>query len=320
MFVKHSDSFRTLAVQIYHEAKWTVRQTAHFFKISLATLYRWVQADEKKEQLPKGRKPLLSKAAQAWVVRHITNNQQIVMSKLKQGILAQFHINVSCKTLYRTLKRHGITYKRAHFHAKAVDEHKLLEFKQKVRKIQFNQIVALDESSFDTHMTPVYGWSQKGTKCVFVPKSWKGRKRFSLMMAIGQTRVIAWDLVSGSFNKVRFLDFLSNKLLPQMKSSNLSTVLMDNISFHRCKEAGALLTRSGCSALFTPPYNPDSNPIEMVFAQIKVHARRYQPETERGVRSILRQIFPRLESEGGFDTYFQHALSTAASTKNLPHV
>ena len=55
-------------------------------------------------------------------------------------------------------------------------------------------------------------------------------------------------------------------------------VIMDNASFHKGSEAGALIRGSGASLLFLPPYSPELNPIEKDFANIK-RIRQYNAET-----------------------------------------
>jgi hypothetical protein len=73
-------------------------------------------------------------------------------------------------TIYRLLARHQLTYKKAHFRGKRTDAGKLIAFESAVGAVPVSGFVSLDEASFDTHMTLLYGWSTKGTKCVFYPR------------------------------------------------------------------------------------------------------------------------------------------------------
>jgi len=318
MFVHHSKAMKALVQSVYFEGQWHVRDIAHFFKISLSTLYRWIHAPKQQRKQIRGRKPSLSPEAHAWIKKHVIRYKQCQMDKMQTALFDKFQARVSSRTIYRSLKMQGVTCKKAHFHAKAPDPRKLLDFSLYLKNIPSSNIIALDESSFDTHMTPSRGWSRKGTKCVFIPNTTRARKRFSLIMAISNQKVLAWELIQGSFNKQRFLNFLNTQLLPNMIQTNTGNVfthvLMDNLSFHRSKETIETLHHANCSALFIPPYNPDSNPIEMLFALIKTTARMYQPTTERSIRIMLRKEVTRIEQRQVLFNFFKHALEHKTSS------
>ena len=54
-----------------------------------------------------------------------------------------------------------------------------------------------------------------------------------------------------------------------------SVLVVDNARMHKPDELRALLASKGAKLLMLPPYSPDYNPIEMVFAQVKAWLRRY---------------------------------------------
>ena len=55
-------------------------------------------------------------------------------------------------------------------------------------------------------------------------------------------------------------------------------VSLDNASFHKGWKTADLITATGASLLFLPPYSPELNPIEKDFAIIK-RIRQYNAET-----------------------------------------
>ena len=81
-------------------------------------------------------------------------------------------------------------------------------------------------------------------------------------------------IVSGSVNKVLFLDFLK-KTLPNCKQT---TVILDNVPFHHSNEVLKVINDYGKKVVFVPPYSPQYNPIEHVFSSIKTSFRRMQEE------------------------------------------
>ena len=49
---------------------------------------------------------------------------------------------------------------------------------------------------------------------------------------------------------------------------------MDNASIHKSDETIKLIEQANCKILFLPPYSPDLNPIEKVWARIKAKIRK----------------------------------------------
>ena len=56
---------------------------------------------------------------------------------------------------------------------------------------------------------------------------------------------------------------------------------MDNASIHKTKELKEILNHKKYNVVYTPPYSPEFNPIEMVFGNIKHHyyKHRYDSNT-----------------------------------------
>lgn len=66
--------------------------------------------------------------------------------------------------------------------------------------------------------------------------------------------------------------WLANFLLPELTPGH--TIVMDNAAFHKSDETRQLIQQAGCELLFLPPYSPDLNPIENVWANIKALIRK----------------------------------------------
>jgi len=54
-----------------------------------------------------------------------------------------------------------------------------------------------------------------------------------------------------------------------------SVIIMDNASWHRKKILIKLAEATGCRVIFLPPYSPDFNPIEKVWAPLKNFIKNY---------------------------------------------
>jgi transposase len=54
-----------------------------------------------------------------------------------------------------------------------------------------------------------------------------------------------------------------------------NVIIMDNASWHRKKILKKLAEDAGCRVIFLPPYSPDFNPIEQVWANLKTFIKNY---------------------------------------------
>lgn len=68
---------------------------------------------------------------------------------------------------------------------------------------------------------------------------------------------------------------------------NLQYVLRQNLSCHKRPAVRAAIRAKGARLLFLPPYSPDLNPIEQVFAELKHLLRK---AAERSVETTWRRI------------------------------
>src|SRR5262249_19973684 len=64
-------------------------------------------------------------------------------------------------------------------------------------------------------------------------------------------------------------------------------VILDNLGSHKGKPARKAIRARGAHLLFLPPYSPDLNPIEQVFAKLKHLIRVAEP---RDVEATWRKV------------------------------
>ena len=62
-------------------------------------------------------------------------------------------------------------------------------------------------------------------------------------------------------------EWLEDHLLKVLEKN--STLIMDNACFHKKETIRNIARKEGHDVLFLPPYSPDFNPIEKVFAVLK---------------------------------------------------
>jgi len=71
----------------------------------------------------------------------------------------------------------------------------------------------------------------------------------------------------------RLFELWFGVLLAEIPSG--SVIIMDNASWHRKKVLIALAEPAGCRVIFLPPYSTDLNPIEQLWANLKIFIKNY---------------------------------------------
>ena len=302
-YVEHSVSFKLAVLKAHRSPKWSKRQIAEFFEISPSSIYRWDKQykdhsnfDRKVYETAKQKK--INSEISEYIIENVEEKQYLEADSMIEEVKEKFNTSISQSSIYNTLKKAQpkLTYKKVSFRDKVPNPIKMKIFIEKRSKINRNRIISLDECSFDTHMTRHHGWAPVGQKCVVTPDHTIARERFSLMLSISSTKVVAWEVVKGSYNQERFLEYIDRALVPNLKRrSHKQVVLMDNCPFHHSKRVKAALYNNNLDILYNPPYNPDSNPIEMLFAFIKGKIRKAPAKSESGLKRKLKNILDHID-------------------------
>jgi transposase len=82
-----------------------------------------------------------------------------------------------------------------------------------------------------------------------------------------------------------FLLYMEKILAPTLSPGDI--VVLDNLGSHKGNAARAIFRAKGAHPIFLPPYSPDLNPIEQVFATLKHLLRKAQP---RDVEATWRKV------------------------------
>lgn len=124
----------------------------------------------------------------------------------------------------------------------------------------------MDESGFDEFLYREYGRSKKGEK-IMAEVSGRKFERQSVVAAKCGNEILAPFGYSGTCNAELFNFWLEKQLVPCLKPKQI--VIMDNASIHKSGTTLDVLKKAGCELMFLPPYSPDLNPIEHVWASAK---------------------------------------------------
>ena len=139
-----------------------------------------------------------------------------------------------------------------------------------------NKLVWLDESSINLAYTQLYGWAKSDKRINEGVKDTRFERQ-SILSAIGNDGVRAPFVFEGTLNKEIFADYLRFQLAPTLEKDEV--LIMDNCSVHKSKLVCDTIAELGINVVFLPPYSPDFNPIELMWAYIKDILRKLKART-----------------------------------------
>jgi transposase len=138
------------------------------------------------------------------------------------------------------------------------------------------RLVFIDETWAKTNMTRTHGRSRRGQR--FRAKVPHGRWRtLTFLAALRHDRIDAPCVIDGPINGQSFLAYVEQFLVPTLSPGDI--VIMDNLGSHKGMAVRRAIRAAGAKLLFLPPYSPDLNPIEQMFAKLKTLLRKAEERT-----------------------------------------
>jgi transposase len=107
----------------------------------------------------------------------------------------------------------------------------------------------------------------------------------TFLAALRCDRIDAPCVFDGPINGESFKAYVEQILTPTLKPGDV--VILDNLGSHKSGAVRQMIRAAGARLLFLPPYSPDLNPIEQVFAKFKHLMRK---AAERTMEASWRRI------------------------------
>jgi transposase len=159
-----------------------------------------------------------------------------------------------------------------------------VRWKRYQARLDPRRLVFIDETWAKTNMTRTHGRALRGRRLVDkVPHGhWK---TLTFLAALRCDAITAPFVLDGPINGEWFLAYVQQVLVPTLSPGDV--VVMDNLGSHKGKAVRRAIRNAGAHLIFLPPYSPDLNPIEQVFAKLKTLLRK---AAERTVEATWRRI------------------------------
>ena len=127
----------------------------------------------------------------------------------------------------------------------------------------------------DTYLFREHCYAKRGEKLVGYVNGRRYR-RVGLVAAQMGKQVLAPLQYDGTMDSALFEYWFESMLMRELPAN--SVIVMDNAAFHRKKFLAVIAQAHGHSLIFLPPYSPELNPIEHLWARIKARLRSCLPQ------------------------------------------
>jgi transposase len=165
------------------------------------------------------------------------------------------------------------------------------------------RLVFIDETWAKTNMTRTRGWAPRGERLIAKAPFGKWRT-LTFLAALRHDRIDAPVLFDGPINGIKFRSYVEEALVPTLKPGDI--VIIDNLGSHKGRAIRSAIRKAGAHIFFLPPYSPDLNPIEQVFAKLKTLLRKAAARTEPAIIQAIAHILDSF-TQAECENYLRHA-------------
>lgn len=159
-----------------------------------------------------------------------------------------------------------------------------VEYWEKVRDIDPDNLVFLDETGVLLGLARTHARSQQGTRAYDQKPFYRGTK-VTVIGAISIKKVVALMTMNDSMDSIAFDVFIEKFLAPKLWTG--AVVIMDNLPAHKLASIEPIIEAVGAKVICLSSYSPDFNPIELWWSQLKSFLRSFAPTTTEMVDTII---------------------------------
>jgi transposase len=160
--------------------------------------------------------------------------------------------------------------------------------------LDLRKLVFLDETWASTNLTRCYGRAPRGQRCIgAAPQGHWNATTF--VAGLRYDRLTAPMVADGPMDGELFLAWVRQFLCPTLQPGD--QVILDNLSSHKVAGVREAIAASGATLHYLPPYSPDLNPIEKLFAKLKALLRKVAARTSEALWQEIGKLLDTLTSE-----------------------
>lgn len=163
-------------------------------------------------------------------------------------------------------------------------EEKREQYRHEISKIPVSRRIYLDESGIHKFCFRRYARSLRG-KRVYGLIPGKKFARLNIVAGYCDGNILGEYCYTGTTTSSVFEEWFCKFMLPETSAGDC--IVLDNASFHNKKRLKQYALVYEVTLIFLPPYSPDYNPIEHVWANLK----RFLSETKRHFSSLCNAFY-----------------------------
>jgi transposase len=294
----YSNDLRVRVIQVVEDGA-AARAAARQFVIGDSTAIRWAKrwretgSFEAKTNKGQSRSPL--KKHEEWLLGLVRQEPDLTLEEIQRRLLAEHQHKAGIGSVWRFFDRHGISFKKS---LRAAEQDRpdvaaaRTAWAENQPKLDPERLVFIDETGTSTNMARLRGRAPRGERLVSkVPHGhWKNT---TFVAGLRTNALTAPCVIDGPMNGDAFIAYVEQILVPTLKPGDI--VVMDNLSSHKLPVIRETIEAVGARLLYLPPYSPDFNPIEPLFAKLKAALRKAAERSVEGLWNriaILLNIFP----------------------------
>ena len=244
---------------------------------------------------------------------HLLEKPGLYQDEMAEFLWDEFGVLVTRFSISRALVSIGWSKKAARQVAKERNADLRDMYLRNLSEFRSYHLVYIDESGCDKRVGFRHtAWAPLGITPVQVSRFHRGQ-RYQILPAYAQDGILLSRIFRGSTDAAIFEDFIEQLLhhcgkFPEPKS----VLIMDNASFHRGDRIDQLCFEAAVKIMYLPPYSPDLNPIEEMFAELKGFIKRnwhiYEENPEQGFDTFLEWCIDMVGSKKqSAEGHFRHA-------------
>ena len=198
---------------------------------------------------------------------------------------------------------------------KAIDKKtELKKFYTTISKYPINKIICLDETSVQPSMIPEYSRCYLGKRCIVKTDKNIVFQKFTLLVAINNKKCVGYKLYEkGGMTKERLVEFLKEYVYGKYKNH---LIVLDNAGSHNNTMVKESIKNNDNDYLFSVPYTPSTNAIEMYFNQLKHYLKLHRKTLNfRQLTTEVDNAIKQIKKEN-YKNYFDYAYVKRDKTYN----
>jgi len=301
----YSESFSRFCLNNYFQSH-NISITARKCQVSRPFIYKCIQNWTRHNQIQKirrkqaGRKKIFTVEDTQWLSQLVEENSDRYQQELVEDFLFSRRKLTSTSTISRML--HCLRFTRKKINTTPVERltavalEKRAEFLAQLAQYSWSDIFFVDETSVDCLIFQrKWGWSRQNQRLSTARRYVRGQKYTILSCINSIVGLTSYRIIVGDANTSDFNSYITDLVLPQVSPNG--AIIMDNCSIHKSYDLQALVQLNNKELLFTSPYSPDLNPIEMSYAFFKQQLKKNRVTGSRlkeGIIDAIQQITPKL--------------------------